>query len=58
MMACKAYRDYARDIKGIECPNIVASITAHSGIKTFKIYINNGGKKLKFFNWYQWGPQF
>ncbi len=24
-----------------------------------KIYIiDNGGKKLNFFNWYQWGPQF
>lgn len=30
LMACKAYRDYGRDVKGIEQPNIVASITAHS----------------------------
>jgi hypothetical protein len=21
-------------------------------------FVSNGGRKLKFFNWYQWGPQF
>lgn len=30
MMACKAYRDYARDVKGINKPNIVLSKTAHT----------------------------
>ena len=29
-MACKAYRDYARDIKGIENPNMVVPFTAHA----------------------------
>ena len=29
-MAIKAYRDYAREIKGIENPNIVVPITAHA----------------------------
>lgn len=30
MMACKAYRDYARDVKGITKPNIVLPKTAHT----------------------------
>lgn len=30
MMACKAYRDYARDVKGITKPNIVLPMTAHT----------------------------
>lgn len=30
MMACKAYRDYARDVKGIKKPNIVLPKTAHT----------------------------
>lgn len=30
ILAIKSYRDYARDIKGIENPNIVVPITAHA----------------------------
>eukprot|EP00095_Tigriopus_kingsejongensis_P001686 maker-scaffold1658_size31987-snap-gene-0.8 protein:Tk01686 transcript:maker-scaffold1658_size31987-snap-gene-0.8-mRNA-1 annotation:"sphingosine-1-phosphate lyase 1 isoform x1" len=30
VLACKAYRDYARNVKGIEHPVIVAPITAHA----------------------------
>ncbi|KAL1394690.1 hypothetical protein pipiens_001294 [Culex pipiens pipiens] len=30
MMACKAYRDYARDVKGITKPNMVLPKTAHT----------------------------
>ena len=30
MMACKAYRDYGRDVKGITKPNIVLPVTAHT----------------------------
>uniref|UniRef100_A0A1Q3FCN8 sphinganine-1-phosphate aldolase n=1 Tax=Culex tarsalis TaxID=7177 RepID=A0A1Q3FCN8_CULTA len=30
MMACKAYRDYARDVKGITKPNMVLPMTAHT----------------------------
>lgn len=30
VLACKAYRDYARDVKGIENPNMVVPITAHA----------------------------
>lgn len=30
MMACKAYRDYGRDSKGISKPNIVLPVTAHT----------------------------
>lgn len=30
MMACKAYRDYGRDSKGINKPNIVLPVTAHT----------------------------
>lgn len=30
LMACKAYRDYAREVKGIRKPEIVLPKTAHS----------------------------
>jgi sphinganine-1-phosphate aldolase len=30
LMACKAYRDYARETKGIRKPEIVVPATAHS----------------------------
>jgi len=30
ILACKAYRDYAREVKGIEHPNMVVPITAHA----------------------------
>lgn len=30
MMACKAYRDYGRDVKGITKPNMVLPVTAHT----------------------------
>lgn len=30
ILACKAYRDMARDVKGIEYPNMVVPITAHA----------------------------
>ncbi len=30
ILACKAYRDYAREVKGIEYPNMVVPITAHA----------------------------
>lgn len=44
MMACKAYRDYGRDIKGITKPNIVMSRTAHTAFdkaaQYLGIYVN------------------
>ena len=30
LLACKAYRDYAREVKGIKYPEIVMPVTAHS----------------------------
>ena len=30
ILAMKAYRDYARDVKGIENPNVIVPITAHA----------------------------
>ena len=30
ILACKAYRDYAREVKGIEHPNMVVPYTAHA----------------------------
>lgn len=47
MMACKAYRDYARDVKGIEHPNIVASITAHSAFDKSAQYLNFNVRSIK-----------
>lgn len=42
MMACKAYRDYGRDVKGITKPNMVMPVTAHTAFdksaKYFQIF--------------------
>lgn len=40
IMACKAYRDYARETKGITRPNIVAPVTVHAAI-------DKGGQYLR-----------
>lgn len=44
IMACKAYRDFAREAKGICRPNIVMPRTAHAGLdkaaQYFNIHIN------------------
>lgn len=44
IMACKAYRDYGREVKGIYRPNIVMPRTAHvgfdKGAQYFNIHIN------------------
>lgn len=44
-MAVKAYRDYARDVKGIKRPNIVIPRTAHSAFdkagQYFKVHVNS-----------------
>ncbi|XP_059611916.1 sphingosine-1-phosphate lyase [Phlebotomus argentipes] len=39
IMACKAYRDYAREEKGISQPNIVMPVTAHSGFDKAAQYL-------------------
>lgn len=39
IMACKAYRDYGREINGITKPNIVMSRTAHSGFDKAAQYL-------------------
>ncbi|XP_052865808.1 sphingosine-1-phosphate lyase [Anopheles cruzii] len=39
MMACKAYRDYARESRGITKPNMVLSVTAHSGFDKAAKYL-------------------
>lgn len=40
IMACKAYRDYGREINGIYRPNIVMPRTAHSGFDKAAQYLN------------------
>lgn len=44
MMACKAYRDYALETRGVTKPNIVMPTTAHSGFdkaaQYLKMHIN------------------
>ena len=30
VLACKAYRDWARDVKGVEAPVMVVPVTAHA----------------------------
>ncbi|XP_058812882.1 sphingosine-1-phosphate lyase [Topomyia yanbarensis] len=39
MMACKAYRDYGRSVKGITKPNMVLSVTAHSAFEKSAKYL-------------------
>lgn len=39
IMACKAYRDYAREVRGITRPNIVMPKTAHSGFDKAAQYL-------------------
>lgn len=38
-MACKAYRDYGREIKGITRPEIVAPTTVHSAFDKAAQYL-------------------
>lgn len=40
IMACKAYRDYGREVNGIYQPNIVMPRTAHSGFDKAAQYLN------------------
>lgn len=39
IMACKAYRDYAREVKGITKPNMILPRTAHSGFDKAAEYL-------------------
>lgn len=39
LMACKAYRDYAREEKGIKKPEIVLPITAHTAFDKASQYL-------------------
>lgn len=39
IMACKAYRDYGREVKGITKPNMVMPRTAHSGFDKAAQYL-------------------
>ncbi|XP_050295016.1 sphingosine-1-phosphate lyase [Anthonomus grandis grandis] len=40
MMACKAYRDYAKETRGIRRPEMVLPVTAHSGFDKAGLYLN------------------
>lgn len=40
VMACKAYRDYAREIRGIKRPNMVLPVTAHTAFDKAGQYFN------------------
>uniref|UniRef100_A0A2M4AIQ9 sphinganine-1-phosphate aldolase n=1 Tax=Anopheles triannulatus TaxID=58253 RepID=A0A2M4AIQ9_9DIPT len=40
MMACKAYRDYARENRGVTTPNMVLPVTAHTGFDKAAQYLN------------------
>lgn len=39
LLACKAYRDYARETKGIKKPEMVIPITAHSAFDKAAQYL-------------------
>ncbi|KAL2714541.1 sphingosine-1-phosphate lyase isoform X1 [Vespula squamosa] len=40
ILACKAYRDYAREVKGIKKPEMVVPVTAHSSFDKAAQYLN------------------
>lgn len=40
LLACKAYRDYGREVKGIYQPNMVLPRTAHSGFDKAAQFLN------------------
>ena len=39
LLACKAYRDYAREVKGIKKPVMVIPVTAHSAFDKAAQYL-------------------
>ncbi|KAH0560657.1 sphingosine-1-phosphate lyase [Cotesia glomerata] len=40
ILACKAYRDYAREVKGIKHPEMVIPVTAHTAFDKAAQYLN------------------
>lgn len=40
ILACKAYRDYAREVKGIKKPVMIVPVTAHSAFDKAAQYLN------------------
>ncbi|TGZ50135.1 sphingosine-1-phosphate lyase [Temnothorax longispinosus] len=40
LLACKAYRDYAREVRGIRKPEIVLPVTAHAAFDKAAQYLN------------------
>lgn len=40
LLACKTYRDYAREVKGIKKPEIVMPITAHAAFEKAAQFLN------------------
>lgn len=40
LLACKAYRDFAKEVKGVKHPEIVMPVTAHSAFDKAAQYLN------------------
>lgn len=40
LLACKTYRDYAREVKGVTRPEIVMPVTAHAAFEKAAQYLN------------------
>ncbi|KAG5672948.1 hypothetical protein PVAND_003035 [Polypedilum vanderplanki] len=47
LLACKAYRDYGREVNGIEKPNMVIPVTAHSAFDKAAQYFGITVKTVK-----------
>lgn len=47
LMACKAYRDYGREVNGIEYPNMVIPVTAHTAFDKAAKYLGITVKTVK-----------
>ncbi|KAI4457739.1 sphingosine-1-phosphate lyase 1 [Holotrichia oblita] len=53
LMACKAYRDYARAVRGVKKPEIVVPVTIHSAFDKAAQYFNLRVKSIPVDNNYQ-----
>lgn len=47
LLACRSYRNYAREVKGIERPNMVVPVTAHTAFDKAADYLGISVRKVE-----------
>ena len=48
ILACKAYRDWAREERGIKDPNIIVPVTAHAAFDKVNIFMITRRRRIFF----------